>query len=160
MFFSFACELTARVTRVGVLTGIDPHALCTLFLGCTFCTLLGADGTSLDVFRKQLGILISPASPQPLPLQPSSPSLSLSLSLYHTPTWGVGTMITHWAFTCYAGVRTTNPPSRSPFPPAKPSHRTHHWEYISDCEKAALSLHACSSTISFLLSMFLFVFLK
>ena len=49
-------------------------------------------------------------------------------------------------------------PDPLPFPQAQPSHRTHHCEDISGCETAALSLHACTFTILFLLSMFLFVF--
>ena len=112
-FFSFGCELTERITHVRVLTGNDSHALYTPSLVRIFCTLLGADGTSLDVLRKQLGIPSSPASPQPLPLQPSS------LSYSHTPTLGWGTTLRHWTFTFYTLVRATHLPSRSS--PHKPS---------------------------------------
>ena len=97
-----------------------PHTLHTLSW-LHFLQLLGADGKSLDVLRTQIGIPSSPASPQPLPLQP----ISLSLSLFQTPTWGVGTTLTHWAFTCYPLVRATHPPSRpSPHKPSLAKERT------------------------------------
>ena len=125
-FFSFACELTGRITRVGVLTGIDPHALCTPSLSCTFCTLLGADSTSLDVLRKQLGILSSPVSPQPLPLQP----LSLSLSLPHVNLGGGDNAHTLGIHLLPVGAGRPSPESLlSPEP--EPSHRTHPLEQIS-----------------------------
>ena len=54
-----------------------PHTLHTLSW-LHFLQLLGADGKSLDVLRTQIGIPSSPASPQPLPLQPISLCLSLS----------------------------------------------------------------------------------
>ena len=71
-------------------------------------------------------------------------------------------MLAHPAVTRYAlMVGATHPPSRSPFPQAEASHRTHHREDISGCEKDALSVHACSSTISFLFTFQVFVcFLK
>ena len=74
------------LTLVGVLTGTDSHALCAPSCGCTFCTPLGPDDTSLDVLRKQLSIASDLAPPHPLPT-PSHPSgLSLSLSVFHLST--------------------------------------------------------------------------
>jgi len=40
-------------------------------------------------------------------------------------------------------------PEPLPFPQAEPSHRTHHCEDISGCEKSALSSHVCTFTILF-----------
>ena len=134
------------LTLVGVLTGTDSHALCAPSCGCAFCKLLGPDGTSLDVLRKQLSIASSLAPPHPLPT-PSQPS-GLSLSLSCAPlSLRRGTTLGHLVSMFYTSVWATHSPRRSPS--HKPSLAIEHTiaRIYQDVRKNELTLHACTSTV-------------
>ena len=142
-----------------------------VFLDTTFETLAQTGARASRAFKI---VDFSAKSAQKVIQKPVPSKFSLIPSQHVRRIWGAPSwftlfphagpgegkiMLAHLAVTRYAlMVRATHHPSRSPFPPAEPSHRIYHCEDISGCEKAAISVHACTSTISFLLSRFLFVF--